>query len=280
MSTPRGLQAWGDNAAEMDSRNIGRGSNYSPRSPAPIHRCHTSTRRGPVHTGEIRATSADFREVRFLDHNLMKQSAGTSKDTPGPGTYDVRPSMKSGTTFAEPRPRRGEITNISTAMTRVECKEVERFCRRPSRPRSNRLQTPFRGADSPGPAYSLPSDFDLKRSNKQSFQPTPSKTNSRSHGVRKSRKRGRLAGFVAKAKGSALSSARMSIQQGYLDNEAGGAYGGDHALGVHVETSLGQGVLLEVRMNGMSSVLLPWGVLFTGEVLTRPRRDETVTVIP
>lgn len=240
---------------------------YLPRSPAPTHACRTPTRRGPVHTGEIRSTSADFRSVRFLGHNLMKQSAGNSKDTPGPGTYDVRPSMKSGTTFAEPRPRQG-------GMTKKECKEVERYCRQPSCPDSNRLQTPFQGADSPGPTYILPSDFNLKRSNKQSFQPTPS--NSRPHGTRrKSRKRGRLTGFVAKVKGSAMPSARMGIQQDCLENDAGGAY---HESGVHVETSLGQGVLLEVRMNGVNLVLLPWGVLFTREVLARPRKGETVTV--
>lgn len=67
----------------------------------------------------------------------------------------------------------------------------------------------------------------------------------------------------------------MGIQQDCLENDAGGAY---HESGVHVETSLGQGVLLEVRMNGVNLVLLPWGVLFTREVLARPRKGETVTV--
>lgn len=241
----------------MDSRNIRQGADNSPRSPAATHPCRTPTRRGPVHTGEVRSTSADYRSVRFLGRNLMKQSAGNSKDTPGPGTYDVRPSMKSGIAFAGPRPKQGD-------MTKKKCKDVERYCRRHSCPDSNRLQTPFRGADSPGPTYSLPSDFNLRRSNKQSFQPTPS--NSRPHGTRKSRKRGGL------VKRSATASARMGIQQDCLDDDAGGAY---HESRVHVETSLGQGVLLEIRMNGTNLVILPWGVLFTREVLGRPRKDET-----
>jgi len=39
-------------------------------------------------------------------------------------------------------------------------------------------------------------------------------------------------------------------------------------LGVPVSTSLGRGFLLRIRADGMTFVRLPWGVLYTTEVLT------------
>lgn len=40
-------------------------------------------------------------------------------------------------------------------------------------------------------------------------------------------------------------------------------------LGVPVKTSLGRGFLLRIRADGTTFVRLPWGVLYTMEVLTR-----------
>ena len=207
----------------------------------------------------------------------MKQSAGTANDTPGPGAYDVRPSMSSGTTFAGPRPKSSRNVTVSTVIARAEWKATgdvvhttavgNRYWPCLSPRRSNRLQSPLRGADSPGPAYCLPSDFDLKRPNKHSFSPPRCKPKSRTLTVGKSRKRGRLAGSAGANDLSVLSRAREEMQR-HSTEEAEGECGGDNALGVLVNTSMGKGILLQVRPNYVRLVQLPWGLLFTTEVLT------------
>lgn len=255
-----------------------------------------SERRGPVHSSEERATSTGFREVRYLDHERMSRGIGAAKDTPtpGPGTYNVRPRMTCGTKFAVSKARvdktAARAAALESARARVadsgQCKGrildgrgggVRPYP--PVRRSSQRIRLPLRGRESPGPAYSLPSDFDLKRPNAKIFHPPPCTKKSRKPGYGG---RGRMrvrGGLVARPTTiprcptaedgrprpgmSGLSRAQECLIRLASDTSRAGA----NALAIPVSTTMGRGFLLAVRGDGMSFVRLPWGVLYTAKRL-------------
>lgn len=299
------LQAWGDLATKIGPMNVGRNLDCAPRAQAVSRTGSASEHRGPIHSSEARATSHGFREVRYLGRELMRQAVGTGRDTPGPGSYNVRPRMMCGTMFAAPRPggrkvaaggnraiavaamiaeaKHGTIHQLDTG-----CLEIPKGRRHPSSSvecsSQQRSSAHLQGKESPGPAYKLPSDFDIKRMNKKIFHPPPcsgARTPSyREMGKKRGRRRGpasvAIPDTLAKtgrqsnhSSGMAgLSRARHQLVQLVSATATGGGRGGPVALAVPANTTMGRGFLLAVRADGMSFVLLPWGVLYTRERLT------------
>lgn len=258
-----------------------------------------SKRRGPVHSCEARATSPGFREVRYLNHDLMQQTAGAATETPGPGQYNVRPTLQRGTVFAGPRPATTCSTNRKNLLartvgvlkasaklreTRSRDDETERgsaagrgkaWWPSPPATRSERLSTPLMGRESPGPAYNLPSVFDQKMVNKKTFHPPrcQSRKAKPSCTTEKPRKRGKSAIFGPASEPGrqgnveGLRQARRELSK--FVGKSGGCTAVGRALGVPVSTSMGRGFLLRIRADNMAFVRLPWGVLYTVEVLAR-----------
>lgn len=287
MCTRRGLQAWADVATRTGPLHVGYNGDCSPR---PWN--HQNSRRGstcpkpsgPVYSCEARATSTGFREARYLSRDLMRRCAGTAMDTPGPGQYDVRVPLRRGTSFAGPRPKPSKTAAVGAflASANLAASEERRPGRdnggsgarrrlRPSPPpaRSRRLSTPLLGRESPGPAYSLPSDFDPKLVNKKKFHPPSCGGGTKSTGKAPSRR----ARSATRFRGGNIRGLRRELSD-LVANSGGGAAGkarggaAGKALGVPVSTSLGRGFLLRLREDGVTFVRLPWGVLYTTEVLT------------
>lgn len=270
-----------------------RGDCCPPDRTAPRRRQNCRPR-GPVHSCEARATSPGFREVRYLSRDLTRRGAGTVTDTPGPGQYNIRVPLRRGTTFAGPRPKCSKTVTVRAFVASAETTTLaprERAAgqaRRgsgagqgvcPSPPASSagvstvsqRLSTPLMGRESPGPAYSLPSDFDLKLVNKKTFHPPRCGGTRPKRQVRRDKK-GRGATFGGgQGTTAGLIEARRELSR--LAANSGGstaaAAAAAAALGVPVKTCLGRGLLLRIRADGMTFVRLPWGVLYTTEVLTR-----------
>eukprot|EP00752_Nemacystus_decipiens_P009554 g8534.t1 len=287
MSTPRGLQSWGDIATNTGPIHVGYRGDCSPQDRPSSRQRRDSKPRGPVHSCAARATSPGFREVRFLNRDLTRRGAGTMTDTPGPGHYNTRPALRRGTTFAGPKPKCSKAATVralvASASTAVAAGERAGEARkgsgapqgaRPSPPAaaaaaattvSQRLSTPLMGRESPGPAYNLPSDFDLKVVNKKTFRPP------RCGGKRRQRQevpKERESGAACGGGQGATSLAHRAPREPsrVVSNSAGGC--ASLVLGVPVKTSLGRGFLLRVRADGMTFVRLPWGVLYTKEVLS------------
>ena len=289
VSTTGGLQSWGDIATNTGPIHVGYRGDCSPRDrPAPRRR-RGAKPRGPVHSCEARATSPGFREVRYLNRDLTRRGAGTVTDTPGPGQYNIRVPLRRGTTFAGPRPKCSKAATVrallASASTAVASGERAGQARRssgaaqgtwPSPPPaaavssssssskrlSTRLSTPLMGRESPGPAYNLPSDFDLKLVNKKTFHPPGC------GGERNRRQQPREKGRAATCReGRGIT--RLAQARRELSRAAVSSGKGCLALGVPVNTFFGRGVLLRIRADGMTFVRLPWGVLYTREVLTR-----------
>lgn len=260
---------------------MGSGLDCAPQAEPTPRRGSASQRRGPVHSSEVRATSPGFREIRYLDPELTRRGVGTAKNTPGPGQYIVRPSMERGTKFAGARSKCSRAATVATveAFAKSRAANKARFTsglakqERPSLPasRSLRLSTPLMGRESPGPAYDLPSDFDIKHTNKKTFHPPPCRTKLIPSPWSKVRKRGRGAGLGVSAKQCRKDMAHVCRE---LDKAMSGVVAklkgsGTGIVGLPVSTSLGRGLLLRIRADGMSFVRLPWGVLYTMEELTR-----------
>lgn len=206
-------------------------------------------------------------------------------DTPGPGQYDVRVPLRRGTIFAGPRPRSSKTAAVGAflASAKLSASDERRAGREnrgsgarrrswPSPPaaRSHRLSAPLMGRESPGPAYSLPSDFDRKLVNKKTFHP-PScgggKKSTRRVPSKRARRAPRFRGGAIRGLRRELSDLVAKSGEGNAGKALGGGAAGK-ALGVPVSTSLGRGFLLRIREDGMTFVRLPWGVLYTTEVLT------------
>ncbi|CAM9120518.1 unnamed protein product [Scytosiphon promiscuus] len=298
VSTREGLQAWGDVASKTGPIHVGRtGDCSSPWDRPPPRRGVKANRRGPVHSREVRATSPGFREVRYLNSELVRQARGTAGDTPGPGHYNIRLPLERGTAFAGPK----QATNCSKAVTvdafvasaKVRAAdEVNGETKNgfggargvppsplPAAARSQRLSIPLLGRESPGPAYSLPSDFDQKMVNKKKFHP-PSCGAERAklpfgRGALRKGQRSANIGDLAEndhRQGrdiTALFQARRKLAESVVKAVQEEAV--RRPLGVPVNTSLGRGFLLRIRADGMIFVRLPWGVLYTTEVLTHAR---------
>lgn len=291
VSTRSGLQAWGDAATKTGPIHVGcRGDCSHPWDRPTPRRGPDSKRRGPVHSCEARATSPGFREVRYLNRDLTRQTTGTATDTPGPGQYNIRLPLQRGTSFAGPRP----ATACSKAVTvgAFEASAKLRVAKRageaekgsvagqrawPSPPpaRSQRFSAPLMGRESPGPAYNLPSDFDKKLVNKKTFHPPrcggrKAKPLCR---TKKPRNGGQNPIFGPandpgrQGKIAGLPQARRVLSK--LLAKSGGCTAAGRALGVPVNTSMGRGFLLGIRADSMAFVRLSWGVLYTAEVLTR-----------
>lgn len=294
MSTRRGLQSWGDVATNTGPIHVGyRGDCCSPQDRTTPRRGQSSKPRGPVYSCEARATSPGFREVRYLDRDLTRRRAGTAMDTPGPGQYDIRVPLRRGTTFAGPRPKCSKTvmvgafvasaTKTTAAAAAATSNEgaggrerrgsgsgAGQGARPPpaaAAAPSQRLSTPLMGKESPGPAYNLPSDFDLKLANKKTFHP-PRCGGAKTKKRQVPRDRGRGATVRRRGQGTSLSEARRELSD-VVASSGGGAAAGTALLGVPVKTSFGRGFLLRIRADGMTFVRLPWGVLYTMEVLTR-----------
>ncbi|CAM9258111.1 unnamed protein product, partial [Hapterophycus canaliculatus] len=293
VSTRGGLQAWGDVASKTGPIHVGRkGDCSSPWDRAPPRRGVDANRRGPVHSRETRATSPGFREVRYLNRELIRQARGTAGDTPGPGQYNIRLPLERGTAFAGPRLAtkcsKTVTANAFVASAKVRAaneltSEIENELGAqgvfpsplPPAARSQRLSAPLLGKESPGPAYSLPSDFDQKLVNKKKFHP-PHCRGERAKsppGREKLRKGGRGVtcdqaehGHGQGADIAALFQARRKLAESVA--KAVGDEALRRPLGVPVNTSLGRGFLLRIRADGMIFVRLPWGILYTTEVLT------------
>lgn len=304
VNTRGGLQAWGDVATKTGPIHVGcRGDCSHPWDRPTPRRGPDSKRRGPVHSCEARATSPGFREVRYLSRDLARRTAGAAMATPGPGQYNIRLPLQRGTSFAGPRPATACSTNRKDLLARTvgafeasanklsvtraaRAGETERgsgegrrrsSCPSPRAARSQRLSAPLMGRESPGPAYNLPSDFDLKLVNKKTFRPPrcDGRKEKPSCRTEKPRKEGQNAMFGPAnepgrhGKIGGLPQARRELTK-FLAKPGGCAAVG-RALGVPVSTSMGRGFLLRVRADNMAFVRLPWGVLYTTEVLTRGR---------
>lgn len=257
---------------------MGRALDCAPRIQSAPRRGPYSERRGPIHSCEARATSPGFHEVRYIDRELTRRAAGTANDTPGPGAYSVRPSMPCGTTFAGPRPKSSRATAIAAAVAVANIRANHGVRERgltegrklaPPQAQSERLSAPLMGRESPGPAYTLPSDFDARPTNMKTFHPPPCRTKkARLLGEGKVSRRARSAGSGATGKQqcrmdmTALSRARREMKD--LADRSGAKM-----LGVPACTTMGRGFLLRIRADGTSVVRLPWGVLYTSEMLTR-----------
>lgn len=295
VSTREGLQAWGDVATKTGPIHVGRkGDCSSSWNPPPPRRGINANRRGPVHSRETRATSPGFREVRYLNSELVRQARGTAGDTPGPGQYNVRPSLERGTAFAGPRlaTKCSKAVTIHAFVSSAKVRAAKESTGGiksgvggnrgvfPSPPspasRSQRLSIPLLGRESPGPAYNLPSDFDLKLDNKKKFHPPScgwetAKLPFGREGLRKGGRstiRDRAANEDDGQRGdiAALYTARRRLAEAVKKSVEEEAV--RRPLGVPVKTSLGRGFLLRMRADGMIFVRLPWGVLYTTEVLT------------
>ncbi|CAM9240022.1 unnamed protein product, partial [Ectocarpus fasciculatus] len=298
VSTRGGLQAWGDVATNTGPIHVGnKGNCASPWDRPTPRRGPDSQRRGPIHSREARATSPGFRETRYLNRDLTRKGACRATDTPGPGQYSVRPPLERGTSFAGPRRQskcskavtvnalvasaKGRAASDEKTITGAKNGMARRGGDRQSRPRpstaapSQRLSLPLKGRESPGPAYALPSDFDQKVVNKKTFHP-PRCSESSPFGTEKSRETGRSArncphaddnGTVGVKKTKRLPKARREAS-GSVAKSGRAVLAIGRALGVPVKTCMGRGILLRIRADGMTFVRLPWGVLYTTEVLT------------
>lgn len=235
--------------------------------------------------------------MRYLNRELIRQARGTAGETPGPGQYNIRPSLERGTAFAGPRlatkPSKAVTVNAFVASARVRAtNEVARETKDESgeapgvRPSpvppaggSQRLPIPLLGRESPGPAYSLPSDFDLKLINKKMFYPPPCCRGQRAKPLlgREGLREGGGSAIHDRAENdhgqggdmAALFQARRKLALSVA--KSAGDEAARRPLGVPVNTSLGRGFLLRMRADGMIFVRLPWGVLYTTEVLTHAR---------
>lgn len=291
VSTRGGLQAWGDVATNTGPIHVGnKGNCASPWDRPTPRRGPDSQRRGPIHSREARATSPGFRETRYLNRDLTRKGACRPTDTPGPGQYSVRPPLERGTSFAGPRRQtkcsKAVTVNALVASAKGRAASDEKTISgakngmvrrggggdRQSRPStaapSQRLSLPLKGRESPGPAYALPSDFDQKFVNKKTFHP-PRCSESSPFGTEESRETGRSArnGPHADEKTKRLPKARREAS-GSVAKSGRAVVAIGRALGVPVKTCMGRGILLRIRADGMTFVRLPWGVLYTTEVLT------------
>lgn len=307
VTTTRGLQAWGNLATKVGPISV---------VTEPVRGVGSaSERRGPVHSSEVRATSPTFREVRYLDRELTRRGVGVGRDTPGPGSYNVRPRMIRGTKFASSLPgeTRAAVRAAAIKSAKVRSKEAGvgktkgpeggRFRRSPPDARSSqRLPIPLRGRESPGPAYSVPGGFDIKLTNRNNFHPPcctkPTSARGYHRAGRKS-KRGciaaapaadsaaadtipRINSFSTKREKSRPGMAGLSRAREYLVELISTSLGVRDTiskLAVPVSTSMGRGFLLAVRADGMSFVRLPWGVLYTAERLASWGKDLPVNAI-
>lgn len=246
-----------------------------------------------MHSSEARATSPGFREVRYISRDLTRRGAGTVTDTPGPGQYNIRVPLRRGTTFAGPRPKCGKTATVrafvaSATTAAAVASSSERAGQqerrdagadrgaRPSPPApaavSQRLSTPLMGKESPGPAYKLPSDFDLKLVNKKTFHPPRCYGGGTRAKRQVPRDREPAAATSRGGQGATrknLPRARRELSRVAAANSRGGCSGAGAVVGVPVKTSLGRGFLLRIRADGMTFVRLPWGVLYSREVFTR-----------
>lgn len=224
MSTKGGLQAWGDVATDAGSTHASRGLDCSPRGESTPRRGPASERRGSAHLSGTRATPPVFREARYLHRESARRAKGTEKHTPGPGEYSVRPSMMCGTKFAGLKANctRAEKAAYATACANrrapngVGC--ARRFGSRawPSPPlaKSKRLSAVPMGAESPGPAYYLPSDFDIKQSNKKTFTPPPCSNNAKGKATkRQGARKGATCGHCCRGGVAGLSLARQELHE-------------------------------------------------------------------
>lgn len=189
MSTKGGLQAWGDVATDAGSFHVSRDLDCSPRGEPTPRRGPASERRGSVHLTGTRRTLPVFREARYLHREPARRAKGTEKHTPGPGEYSVRPSVTCGTKFAglQANCTRADRVAYAIACTNGSAANGVGCARRfgghtwPSPPpaKSQRLSAAPIGAESPGPAYYLPSDFDIKQSNRKTFTPPACSNNAK-----------------------------------------------------------------------------------------------------
>ncbi|CAM9567283.1 unnamed protein product [Ectocarpus sp. 8 AP-2014] len=293
VSTRGGLQAWGDVATNTGPLHVGnKGNCASPWDRPTPRRGPDSQRRGPIHSREVRATSPGFRETRYLNRDLTRKGACKATDTPGPGQYSIRPPLERGTSFAGPRRptkcSKAATVNalVASAKSRAASDEKTGGAKngmvrggdrqsQPSTAPSQRLSIPLKGRESPGPAYALPSYFDQKFVNKKTFHP-PRCSGTSPFGTEEPSGTGRSANLAPRAdengnvrakKTNRLPKARREASSGPVA-KSGRADAIGRALGVPVNTCMGRGILLRIRADGMTFVRLPWGVLYTTEVLT------------